>query len=665
MTKKNKNNANKGQGPDGEAAEAAEVPKVLSFGEQQDASSSPVLPAKPKPTLHQRDVSALTTFDDDILPPLPRPRPMHHRGVSVDLARRVASVPQREVEPDLPPNPPRARDVRASVTGTETGNTTQKKTAWGAASKLDSKVVGLGTAARYSAGHQAHDAAIMDKDLSASLKSRKRRESVTKLQTRLEEEEMDVRDNAMKNPWQILIVGGIAAVKVFGVYLITLDTIFSMVLSIALTCYWYFTQSPSTGWSGGGMDWVLLGFAVVTPLSLAIGIAFRRRERALIDIARFRSFSYQIYLAHSLWDWGKPPNGRAATNCDWLKHTDAVLEQLIGIGDELTRFLTLPTYTRTRHRMMRIGRREAAKTVEVAYRLFDSLYTQRIMKLTMLVEAFKYEGLNHSEASRIRQYERFLGECIENLRVIKTYRTPQALRAFGRIFTVLLPPFYAPSFAQLAFDLDSLAMGIFMSIITPLCLTALFESIQVLEDPFTGYITLDGIDVREEFQVLHWQQLVNARKIMFPYAPAFSAASPLPVMWETVTEEFPPGASELLTEDSGHSEATPTMDNTVISEGDELDMNRISLHDLEAGYPPEDETMDMRTSNFRDVLRLQAEAPPLGASLRSVVRRRLPSIDSVRHIGNIGASGRPMGRGSGHSRESNAPLQPTPENLSK
>jgi hypothetical protein len=402
------------------------------------------------------------------------------------------------------------------------------------------------------------------------------------------------------------------------------------------------------------MDWVLLGFAVVTPLSLAIGIAFRRRERALIDIARLRSFSYQIYLAHCLWDWGKPPDGRAATNCDWLKHTDAVLEQLIGIGDELTRFLTLPTYTRTRHRMLKIGRREAAKTVEVAYRLFDSLYTQRIMKLTMLVEAFKYEGLNHSEASRIRQYERFLGECIENLRVIKTYRTPQALRAFGRVFTVLLPPFYAPSFAQLAFDLDSLTMGIFMAIITPLCLTALFESIQVLEDPFTGYITLDGIDVREEFQVLHWQQLVNARKILFPYAPPFSAASPLPVMWETVTEDLPPGAYELLTQESGHSEATPTMDNTVISEGDEL--NRISLHDLEAGYPPEDDAIDIRTSNFREVLRQQGEAPSLGASLRSVVRRRLPSVD-------IGASGRPMGRGSGHSREPNAGLQPTPEHF--
>ena len=138
MTKKNKNNPNKWQGSGGDDGDGnpAEVPKVLSFGQQQDASSSPKVlsfgqqqdasssPVLPKPILHQRDVSALTTFDDDILPPLPRPRPMHHRGVSVDLARRVASVPQREAELDLPPNPPRARDVRASVTGTEAANTT-------------------------------------------------------------------------------------------------------------------------------------------------------------------------------------------------------------------------------------------------------------------------------------------------------------------------------------------------------------------------------------------------------------------------------------------------------------------------------------------------------------------------------------------------------------
>lgn len=36
-----------------------------------------------------------------------------------------------------------------------------------------------------------------------------------------------------------------------------------------------------------------------------------------------------------------------------------------------------------------------------------------------------------------------------------------------------------------------------------------------MEDPFTAFVTLDGIDVREEFKVLHWQQLVNARNDIF------------------------------------------------------------------------------------------------------------------------------------------------------
>jgi len=39
-----------------------------------------------------------------------------------------------------------------------------------------------------------------------------------------------------------------------------------------------------------------------------------------------------------------------------------------------------------------------------------------------------------------------------------------------------------------------------------------------LEDPFVAFVTLDGIDIREEFQVLHWQQLVSARNKIFPEA---------------------------------------------------------------------------------------------------------------------------------------------------
>jgi hypothetical protein len=71
-----------------------------------------------------------------------------------------------------------------------------------------------------------------------------------------------------------------------------------------------------------------------------------------------------------------------------------------------------------------------------------------------------------------------------------------------------------------------LALGIVFGIITALVLTALFETLEELEDPFTAFLVLDGIDVREEFAVLRFTQLVSTRKLAFPYAPAYPLGSP-------------------------------------------------------------------------------------------------------------------------------------------
>ena len=43
--------------------------------------------------------------------------------------------------------------------------------------------------------------------------------------------------------------------------------------------------------------------------------------------------------------------------------------------------------------------------------------------------------------------------------------------------------------------------------------------------PFVAFVTLDGIDIREELQVLHWQQLVSARNAIFPDEKAFADQS--------------------------------------------------------------------------------------------------------------------------------------------
>lgn len=102
-----------------------------------------------------------------------------------------------------------------------------------------------------------------------------------------------------------------------------------------MTIHWYNTileRSADGTFVSIGMDWVILGFAVVTPLSLSVNISFRRRERALIEISKFRSFAFQLLLSHAVWDWDK--GGKASVpGIDWVAHTDEVLTELIAVGE--------------------------------------------------------------------------------------------------------------------------------------------------------------------------------------------------------------------------------------------------------------------------------------------------------------------------------------------
>ena len=110
---------------------------------------------------------------------------------------------------------------------------------------------------------------------------------------------------------------------------------------------------------------------------------------------------------------------------------------------------------------------------------------------------------------------------LEMLIVLKRYRTPQALRSFARIFSVVLPPFYGPFYAQMAKDLNSLSMAIAFAVITAIALTSLFETIQQMEDPFVGNMKLDNIDVIREFEIDLKRQLLSRRRRHFKDAPPF------------------------------------------------------------------------------------------------------------------------------------------------
>jgi hypothetical protein len=131
-----------------------------------------------------------------------------------------------------------------------------------------------------------------------------------------------------------------AAIKVFSIYLVTVETLLSVGGAVATTCFWYYRHKDDDDdeWDGGSLSWVLLGFALVFPMSNLISISFRRREFALVRMANLRSASTGLVQAHLMWDW-KDGTGRAKAELDMLAHCDRVISEMFSLDDELIRFL--------------------------------------------------------------------------------------------------------------------------------------------------------------------------------------------------------------------------------------------------------------------------------------------------------------------------------------
>ena len=267
-------------------------------------------------------------------------------------------------------------------------------------------------------------------------------------------------------------------------YLISIESLLSVGISIGLTLYTYEITDGDVDFNGSTMSWVMLSFVVITPITVSIRSAFIRREQALSHISNVRATLTELYMAHSTWDWVTPgvfPSGRAKSDVDWLEHSDKIMREIFGICDEMTRWLTLPTSSRVRHVTTPWGQREAHEIDEIATALYDSSLLC-FGVLAELCETLKGQGLAATEASRVRQWERFAMASVEELRMLINYRTPQALRSFARLFSVFLPPLYVPYYVQLAHDLDSLGMALVFSVLTSIALTSLYETVSQMEE---------------------------------------------------------------------------------------------------------------------------------------------------------------------------------------
>ncbi|KAJ9463363.1 hypothetical protein DIPPA_08797 [Diplonema papillatum] len=300
-----------------------------------------------------------------------------------------------------------------------------------------------------------------------------------------------------------------AAFAVMGKYVITLETLFAANNSIWAVIIYDWTGRHFTS----DMTWTLVSFALVFPLTMSITRAFVRREAALRSLADLRSLLCNILMAHSRWNWvggQKQYNGRTvppvkpatddADNSIKQTHMAEVLALQERIVDAMRSYLLVPRRGKARHIYTVSGYQES-RWVTWAEEEGGHRVTKLIMRLHGATETLKSAGLPPNEASRINQYVYFVTRTWEQLRAVKEYRTPMAMRAFSRIVVHTLPVLYAPYFLYIGMgaghDKRNIAFACAFSSVMSVFMCGLMLVQNSLEDPFETR-SIDSVKVDVE-----------------------------------------------------------------------------------------------------------------------------------------------------------------------
>eukprot|EP00798_Chlamydomonas_sp_ICE-L_P011372 gene11372-12069_t len=109
-------------------------------------------------------------------------------------------------------------------------------------------------------------------------------------------------------------------------------------------------------------------------------------------------------------------------------------------------------------------------------------------------------GLSAPESTSMQHYTHNIIRAVHRIRGIKDYRTPLGLRAFSKIFIIIMPFITCPYWADLAHH-THIAFSMTISIVTVMAVQGLFVLRYQIEDPFSGY-GRDNINVVGELQNL-------------------------------------------------------------------------------------------------------------------------------------------------------------------
>lgn len=193
----------------------------------------------------------------------------------------------------------------------------------------------------------------------------------------------------------------------------------------------------------------IIGIAIVFPVVFSIDSAYKRRERTLTHLAEFKGNADAVYLAADHW----------VENNDFKEE---VKKHILEVYDALSTYCS-------------------CENDELAEK--EKFLFHRLSNLSVKVQEFRTLDIVHSELSRINQYVSKISIAIENIKMIRSYRTPITLRAYSRVFIYSFPIIYGPYF-EYAAEMYSHGLEYVMPIAFSFILVSLDNIQEHLENPF-------------------------------------------------------------------------------------------------------------------------------------------------------------------------------------
>ncbi|CAK9007331.1 Uncharacterized protein SCF082_LOCUS9411 [Durusdinium trenchii] len=242
-----------------------------------------------------------------------------------------------------------------------------------------------------------------------------------------------------------------SAFYIYGAHTMNLEGAVVLVNAVAVTVFYLEFDEGSTGlFLASKLDFSILAFAVVFPLTFLMQQAYTRREGALTALATLRAVLIHISMSTLMWDFAeintKRWKGRETLPKNFNTRVRDAHCELLHL---LYHFLSLPTVSKARNQVFPVHKERLRKVHDLQNSLSQQ-FAVNFREMYDLVEVLKAHGLPGNEAARINQYHWFVQREFEFLKQFKYYRTPQATRSFGRVYLLVLPWFFGPYFAWVA-----------------------------------------------------------------------------------------------------------------------------------------------------------------------------------------------------------------------